>query len=38
MSFGMIMKNQNMVQKQNCAIWIRTVSLYPYAEDDLLDF
>ena len=38
MNFGMIMKNQNMVKKQNCVIWIRTVSLYTYVEDDLLDF
>ena len=28
MSFGMIMKNQNIVKKQNCVLWIQTVSLY----------
>ena len=28
MSSGRIMQKQNMVKKQNCAIWIQTVSLY----------
>ena len=38
MNFCMIMTNQNMVKKQNCVIWIRTVSLNTYAKDDLLEF
>ena len=28
MTFGMIMKNKNMVKKENYVTWIETVSLY----------
>ena len=27
-SFGMIMYNENIIKKQNCVLWIQTISLY----------